>query len=263
MLVPAKCTQCGANIKVDDELDAAVCTHCQTAFITQKAIHNYNTHVTNKIVLDASAQESLLKDLSTLAAAEERCEKLYALAEYAEVGVVALTMIQKWPESHLGYLWEIKSFREFYNFNTEKYQESIDWRVKLHTSASVFVGGSVRHPMYAHYQKLIKHLTPQQLTQYADVIETAKKIFTDFQQALSKFVAKCKKGHAINMGISLTALAATVLTAVLSAIYNLVGLEIAFIVLSILVLFVPIWFIVCFTYYNAFNKRILSDTYTL
>lgn len=46
-LVPAICTQCGAQIQVDDTQEAGICKHCGTAFITEKAINNYNTYVTN------------------------------------------------------------------------------------------------------------------------------------------------------------------------------------------------------------------------
>lgn len=47
MLVAAKCTQCGANIQVDASHEAGVCPHCGTAFITEKAVNNYNfTNVT-------------------------------------------------------------------------------------------------------------------------------------------------------------------------------------------------------------------------
>ena len=45
--IPARCTQCGANIEVDDTKDAGICKHCGTAFVTKKAINNYNTYVTN------------------------------------------------------------------------------------------------------------------------------------------------------------------------------------------------------------------------
>lgn len=41
-LVAAKCTQCGANIRVDDTKEAGICEFCGTAFITEKAINNYN-----------------------------------------------------------------------------------------------------------------------------------------------------------------------------------------------------------------------------
>ena len=41
-LVHAKCTNCGGSLSVDSEKDAAVCTHCQSPFIVEKAINNYN-----------------------------------------------------------------------------------------------------------------------------------------------------------------------------------------------------------------------------
>lgn len=46
-LVPAICTQCGAKIEVDKDKDAGICPYCGTAFITEKAINNYNTYITN------------------------------------------------------------------------------------------------------------------------------------------------------------------------------------------------------------------------
>lgn len=45
-LVAAKCTQCGAELQVDNQMEAAICQHCGTPFIVEKAITNYNTYVT-------------------------------------------------------------------------------------------------------------------------------------------------------------------------------------------------------------------------
>lgn len=42
-MIPAKCTNCGANIHVDDLKEAGICEACGTAFITEKVINNYNT----------------------------------------------------------------------------------------------------------------------------------------------------------------------------------------------------------------------------
>lgn len=46
-LVPAKCPQCGGNIEVDNSNEAGICKFCGTPFITEKAINNYNTYITN------------------------------------------------------------------------------------------------------------------------------------------------------------------------------------------------------------------------
>ena len=40
-IVPAICTQCNGQIKVDSSQEAAVCEFCGTAFIVDKAIKNY------------------------------------------------------------------------------------------------------------------------------------------------------------------------------------------------------------------------------
>ena len=47
--VAARCTQCGANIEVDDTKEAGICKYCGTAFVTEKAINNYNINNTYNI----------------------------------------------------------------------------------------------------------------------------------------------------------------------------------------------------------------------
>lgn len=46
-LVAAKCTQFGAKIEVDDTKEAGICQYCNTAFMSEKAINNCNTYITN------------------------------------------------------------------------------------------------------------------------------------------------------------------------------------------------------------------------
>jgi len=41
-LAAAKCTQCGADLRIDDSKEAAVCSFCGSAFVTEKAIRNFN-----------------------------------------------------------------------------------------------------------------------------------------------------------------------------------------------------------------------------
>lgn len=44
-LVAAKCTNCGGALEVDPTQEAAVCKYCNTPFIIEKAINNYNVSV--------------------------------------------------------------------------------------------------------------------------------------------------------------------------------------------------------------------------
>ncbi|MBR0157700.1 MAG: leucine-rich repeat domain-containing protein [Clostridia bacterium] len=50
-LVPAKCTNCGAILNVDNSREAFICRYCGSPFIIEKAISNYNTTniITNNI----------------------------------------------------------------------------------------------------------------------------------------------------------------------------------------------------------------------
>ena len=40
-IVNAKCTNCGANLKVDNTKDADICSSCGSAFVVAKEINNY------------------------------------------------------------------------------------------------------------------------------------------------------------------------------------------------------------------------------
>ena len=51
-LVNAKCPNCGANIKIDTDKEAGICEFCGSAFITEKAISNYN--ITNNYSIQNS-----------------------------------------------------------------------------------------------------------------------------------------------------------------------------------------------------------------
>ena len=43
--VEAKCTSCGAHLKVDSLKDAAICQYCNTPFIVEKAIQYHKNEI--------------------------------------------------------------------------------------------------------------------------------------------------------------------------------------------------------------------------
>lgn len=53
-LVPAICTQCGAQIEADDTQEAGICKRCGTAFITEKAVNKYSAYITNNNDFDGA-----------------------------------------------------------------------------------------------------------------------------------------------------------------------------------------------------------------
>lgn len=51
--VQAKCPNCGGILAVNSSNDAAVCQFCDTPFVVEKAVNNYNT--TNNITIESGA----------------------------------------------------------------------------------------------------------------------------------------------------------------------------------------------------------------
>lgn len=51
-IVEAKCTNCGANLKVDSNKDVAICDFCGSSYIVEKAIQNYSITNNNQIHAD-------------------------------------------------------------------------------------------------------------------------------------------------------------------------------------------------------------------
>jgi tetratricopeptide (TPR) repeat protein len=74
MLVPAKCTECGAASKVDTDKKAAVCEYCGNAFIVGEAVSNFtNSHFDNVKITDSTVNIAVqLSQSETLKAQAKR-----------------------------------------------------------------------------------------------------------------------------------------------------------------------------------------------
>lgn len=62
-LVPAICTQCGAQIEVDDTSETGICKQCGTAFIMQKVVNKYNAYITNNNNFDRANVNIVRSDI--------------------------------------------------------------------------------------------------------------------------------------------------------------------------------------------------------
>lgn len=67
-LIPGICTQCGATISVDNHKDAMVCPYCNTPFIVEKAIHQFNItySITNNITANNVIIQNVEKDFEII-----------------------------------------------------------------------------------------------------------------------------------------------------------------------------------------------------
>ena len=107
-LVPAKCTQCGATIKVDSSQDAGICEYCGMAFVTEKVINNYNNiyNIENAVINVQGANiENILKRAQNF---EKNHDFDRAIEYYEKVldidaeNSVAKTAIKKLTQFYIG-----------------------------------------------------------------------------------------------------------------------------------------------------------------
>ena len=106
-LVPAICTQCGAQIEVDDTCEAGICKHCGTAFITEKAINNYTTNITNHIVNNnnfAGANVTIQSDAEDIEQLIKRAKAFETLNEFGKALNVYREITSKYPMDYRGWL---------------------------------------------------------------------------------------------------------------------------------------------------------------
>lgn len=80
-LVPAICTQCGAQIEVDNVQEAGICKYCGTAFITEKVINNYTANITAEVVNVYTNESAFQIDGHTLKAYNGK-EKIVEIPEH-------------------------------------------------------------------------------------------------------------------------------------------------------------------------------------
>ena len=76
--VPAICPQCGAQLNVNPETDAAVCEYCNTPFVVEKAINKYNitNHIQNTTVVNQNTKRGLFDLLAAKKEAELKQQEL-------------------------------------------------------------------------------------------------------------------------------------------------------------------------------------------
>ena len=97
-LVAAKCTMCGASIKVDDSQERGICEHCGTEFITEKVIVNYVTNITN---VDKSTN-IFIGTTKTLQKYAEELEALEKIGEDEKIVILTHKVMDEYPAEGRG-----------------------------------------------------------------------------------------------------------------------------------------------------------------
>lgn len=100
-LVKAQCPNCGGSLEVDKSLEAALCPYCNTPYIVEKAINNYNTYVVHQYdsgtVVNNIVQEESLDRLLANARA------LTNIGNYEKAFEVYTRITEHYPEEYNGW----------------------------------------------------------------------------------------------------------------------------------------------------------------
>ncbi|MCL2798325.1 MAG: zinc ribbon domain-containing protein [Firmicutes bacterium] len=158
-IVAAKCTQCGANIEIDDSKDAGNCAHCGTAFVTQKVIHNYNTFITKNIVLDEDLKNQLLSSSShtSLNATAEKCQRLYELRDFDALAKLTEQVLEKWPLSYIGYKYSLMGYQLYSRRALPEYEKIVKHAAKAGASLNEW-----EHVMQPLLKKMLERMTDEE-----------------------------------------------------------------------------------------------------
>ena len=97
-MVKAQCTNCGGALEVDNSKDAAVCPFCNTPYIIEKAINQYNIsntyHIENAVFESDNSEDKLLK----------RGTAQLEMKEYSDASKTFRKMTKMYPENYRGWM---------------------------------------------------------------------------------------------------------------------------------------------------------------
>ncbi len=124
-LVPALCTQCGGLLEIESTQEAAVCPFCNTPFITEKAINNYNTtNVTNIGNLHADVVK--ISDEHSIDNRVRSGDTFIKLEDYESAKSVFDSLIKECPYDHRSWLGMTKVLSKNYtDFDIDRQQLSL------------------------------------------------------------------------------------------------------------------------------------------
>lgn len=191
--VPAKCTQCGAELKVDKSKEAAICEHCGTPFIVEKAISNYSTYI--------SANSISIEGQDTAANLAESAQKFIDSNDFMSAEDFVKRLEEKYISDYRTYYYRIliitHSYDVHYYYN--KYGTMFDVIDSLYNKAKTLAPENCAIDIekeYINFVNLvneIKHKKEEEENQKKLEAEEERKRFEALQKAEASKQAEIQK----------------------------------------------------------------------
>lgn len=123
-LVPAKCTMCGALLKIESNKEAAVCQYCGNAFIVEKAINHYNTY--NSIVNNVTADAVFISQESEKEQLNKNAETYIKLGNLPKALSFYSQLVEKYPDDYRGW-WGLTYYRDWSDLSLDSARGRLAW----------------------------------------------------------------------------------------------------------------------------------------
>ena len=144
-LIAAKCTQCGANIQIDDTKEAGICEFCGTAFITEKAINNYNISTDNVVI----NSENVNIYNNNIDSSLEAIDKFIGNGLYDAAIELINQVIEEYPYDYRGW-WQMALVD--YNVFGEWFDDNINYQKALALADDPKIIKEYRDSKYKEYK---------------------------------------------------------------------------------------------------------------
>lgn len=170
-LIPGICTNCGATLSVDQANECMVCPYCDTPFIVEKAVNNFNNtyNITNSTVhIHGGDTESL----------EKMCARAYQQERVGDVKEAAKSwneIVKKYPDRYEGWVGMLGHTAFFYGVQKNIYT------VYNAISATIKIDKLLQQKLNERFIYMINHRELLDQTNWGFVIE--------------KFPQLCEEGH--------------------------------------------------------------------
>ena len=205
-LVVAKCTQCGADLKVDSDAKRGICQYCHTEYITEDVINNFNNFYNYNYNYNIKNATLEIKDEKSVSNQLENAEiYLSHFKNYTKAKKIFKNVTEIAPGNYRGW-WGLIRCQTLDFTKSDLGQATMQTLNEYFRHASTFADPDERNEIQNKWEAFIKSQKNWESTQndkindcYSNITEINSQIYkiqceqNDLQNTISLYNDKSKK----------------------------------------------------------------------